>query len=76
MVNRELVDTVVSKLAVGGEIFVQTDIEFLAEEMFGLFRGDRSLTETQVKPFSIKTERERAVEAKDLPVFRAMFAKK
>jgi tRNA (guanine-N7-)-methyltransferase len=73
MVNRELVETVVSKLAVGGEIFVQTDIEFLAEEMFELFRAEKRLAETQVKPFAIKTEREKAVEAKGLPVFRAMF---
>ena len=76
MVTRELVESVIGKLADGGEIFVQTDIEFLAEEMFELFRADKSLTETQVKPFAIKTEREKAVEAKSLPVFRAMFAKK
>ena len=76
MVNRELVETVVDKLAAGGHIFVQTDIEFLAEEMFDLFRSENKLTETQVTPFAIKTERERAVEAKSLPVFRAMFVKK
>lgn len=76
MVNAELVETVVDKLADGGEIFVQTDIEFLAEEMFELFSSNKSLTETQVKSFAVKTEREKAVEAKGLPVFRAMFAKK
>jgi tRNA (guanine-N7-)-methyltransferase len=73
MVNRELVETVVGKLAVGGEIFMQTDIEFLADEMFDLSRIHNQLIETQVKQFAIKTEREKAVEAKDLPVFRAMF---
>lgn len=76
MVNRELVETVVGRLAVGGEIFVQTDIEFLAEEMFELFRAENGLTETPVKKFAVKTEREKAVEAKNLPVFRAMFEKK
>lgn len=73
MVTSELVETVVGKLAVGGEIFVQTDIEFLAEEMFALFRAEKRLSEAQVRPFAIKTERETAVEAKGLPVFRAMF---
>lgn len=73
MVTAELVTTVVNKLAVGGEIFVQTDIEFLADEMFELFRGEKRLAESQVKSFPIKTERERAVEAKGLPVFRAVF---
>ena len=73
MVTRELVETVVGKLADGGEIFVQTDIEFLAEEMFELFRAEKRITETEVKAFAIKTERENAVEAKGLPVFRAMF---
>lgn len=76
MVNAELVETVVSRLAAGGEIFVQTDIEFLAEEMFELFRAEQRLAETHVKQFAIKTEREKAVEAKNLPVFRAMFVKK
>lgn len=76
MVNAELVETVANKLAAGGEIFVQTDIEFLAKEMFALFRANESLTEIQVKSFAIKTERETAVEVKSLPVYRAMFAKK
>lgn len=75
MVNRELVDTIVTKLAAGGQIFAQTDIGFLAEEMFELFRADNRLDETQVREFAIKTEREKAVEAKGLAVFRAMFTK-
>ena len=77
MVNRELVDTVVDKLALGGRIFVQTDIEFLAEEMFALFRSDENLDETEIteNPFPVKTEREKAVEDKNLPVYRAMFEK-
>ena len=75
MVNNELVKTVADKLAPNGEIFIQTDIEFLAEEMFDLFRGDERLTESRLdaNPFPIKTERERAVEDRNLPVFRALF---
>lgn len=78
MVNMELVESVVGKLASGGRIFVQTDIEFLADEMFELFRKDERLTEIGItaNPFPVRTEREKAVEDKDLPVYRAMFAKK
>jgi tRNA (guanine-N7-)-methyltransferase len=78
MVNAELVETVVDKLARGGRVLVQTDIEFLAEEMFELFRAAESLSEIKVKenPFTIKTEREKAVEDKGLPVYRAMWQKR
>lgn len=78
MVNSELVEAVVNKLAPGGRIFVQTDIEFLADEMFELFREAPELIEeaTCGNPFPIKTEREKAVEDKNLPVYRSMFRKK
>lgn len=75
MVNDELVEAVVGKLATDGKIFVQTDIEFLAEEMFALFRERPELTEEPLteNPFPIKTEREKAVEDKGLRVYRTMF---
>ncbi|HVF47758.1 MAG TPA: tRNA (guanosine(46)-N7)-methyltransferase TrmB [Pyrinomonadaceae bacterium] len=75
MVNRELAETVANKLDAGGMIFVQTDIEFLAEEMFALFRAHGRLMETavDVSPFPVKTEREKAVEIKGLPVYRRLF---
>jgi tRNA (guanine-N7-)-methyltransferase len=78
MVNPELVETVVRHLAAGGKIFVQTDIEFLAGEMFDLFRSREDLRELSIEenPFPVKTEREKAVEEKGLPVFRTMFEKK
>lgn len=77
MVNMELIETVLRHLAPHGRIFVQTDIEFLADEMFELFRSRAELKEipTQENPFPVKTEREKAVEEKDLPVFRAIFEK-
>jgi tRNA (guanine-N7-)-methyltransferase len=77
MVNAELVEAVAKKLAGNGRIFIQTDIESLAEEMFELFRKREELTEIKTKenPFPVKTERERAVEEKDLPVYRVMFVK-
>jgi len=78
MVNAELVETIVGKLAIGGRIFVQTDIEFLADEMFTLFRQEKGLTETLIdtNPFPVKTEREKAVEDKGLPVYRTMFERR
>lgn len=78
MVNAELVETILKHLAPGGKIFVQTDIEFLAAEMFDLFRGrEEQLREIPIteNPFPVKTEREKAVEEKDLPVYRTMFKK-
>ncbi|HTK37855.1 MAG TPA: tRNA (guanosine(46)-N7)-methyltransferase TrmB [Pyrinomonadaceae bacterium] len=78
MVSAELVKAIVGKLTAGGTIFVQTDIEFLAEEMFELFRDSAELREIKIdeNPFPIKTEREKAVEEKGLPVYRTKFVKK
>ena len=75
MVNREMVDTLAKHLAPDGRVFVQTDIENLAEEMFALFRADARFVEfpTDINPFPIRTEREKAVETKDLPVYRTTF---
>jgi len=77
MVNAELVETVVRHLASNGKIFVQTDIEFLAGEMFDIFRANENLREISIdeNPFPVKTEREKAVEERDLPVFRTIFEK-
>lgn len=77
MVTPELVDAVVRKLAAGGQIFVQTDIEFLADEMFELFRRESRLDEIEIgeNPFPVKTEREKAVEDKSLAVYRVMWQK-
>ncbi len=75
MVNPEMVDTIANHLAPGGKVFVQTDIEFLAEEMFEHFRADERFSENTIdeNPFPVKTEREKAVEDKGLPVYRKMF---
>ena len=77
MVNAELVDMIVSKLAAKGKIFVQTDIEPLAEEMFALFKADERLKmiDEIENPFPVKTERELAVESRQLPVYRKSFQK-
>jgi tRNA (guanine-N7-)-methyltransferase len=72
MVNPEMVDTIARHLAPSGKVFVQTDIEFLAEEMSEHFRSDERFRESRIdeNPFPVKTERERAVEEKELPVYR------
>jgi tRNA (guanine-N7-)-methyltransferase len=77
MVNSEMVETIVYHLAPDGKVFVQTDIEFLADEMFELFRADTRLAEIAAhgNPFPVKTEREKAVEDKDLAVYRAVWKK-
>jgi tRNA (guanine-N7-)-methyltransferase len=77
MVNEELVETIAKHLAPDGRVFVQTDIEFLAEEIFGLFRRNRSLREVPEidNLFPVKTEREKAVEDKKLSIYRALFRK-
>ena len=78
MVNDFLVETIVEHLKINGRIFVQTDVEFLAEEMFAIFRENENLREVKISenPFPIKTEREIAVEEKGLPIFRAIFEKR
>jgi tRNA (guanine-N7-)-methyltransferase len=75
MVNDEMVKTICRHIAPGGRVFVQTDIEFLAEEMFELFRSREEFTEaaSAENPFPVKTEREKAVEEKGLSVFRTVF---
>jgi len=77
MVNAELVRAVEEKLAPGGRIFVQTDIEPLADEMFGLIRKNELLRKMEIdlNPFPVKTEREKAVEDKGLPVYRGLWEK-
>ncbi len=78
MVNGELVDALAKRMAFGGRVFVQTDTEFLGKEMFALFRADVRFREESISanPFLVRTEREKAVEEKDLPVYRSLFIKK
>ncbi len=77
MVNAEMVATLANRLAPGGRVFIQTDIEPLAEEMFALFRANQRFQEspTDKNPFPVKTERENAVEDKQLPIYRTLFIK-
>ncbi len=78
MVTGDLVETIVEHLKIPGKVFIQTDVDFLAEEMFAAFRENTNLRETEISenPFPVKTERETAVEEKALPIYRKMFEKK
>jgi len=77
MVNDAMVDTIAQRLSPGGRVFVQTDIESLAEEMFDLFRADKRFYEEAIadNPFPVKTEREKAVEENGLLVYRKVFVR-
>ncbi len=77
MVNKQLVEMIAARIAPGGRVFIQTDIESLADEMFRMFRGNERFEEIAIdaNPFPIKTEREKAVEDKGLPVKRALFGR-
>ncbi|NNF00288.1 MAG: tRNA (guanosine(46)-N7)-methyltransferase TrmB [Pyrinomonadaceae bacterium] len=78
MVKDNLVETISAKLAEEGEILVQTDVEFLAEEMFELFEQHKLLIPIGIdeNPLAVKTEREISVENRDLPIYRRIFEKK
>lgn len=77
MVTPELAEVLEMRLSPGGRLFVQTDIDFLAEQMFGIFRARPLFREIlqDTNPFPVKTEREIAVEKKGSPIYRAMWEK-
>ncbi len=77
MVTGDLVATIIEHLGISGEIFVQTDVDFLAEEMFAILRANASLNEIEIaeNPFPVKTEREKSVEERSLPIYRRLFKK-
>ncbi|HSK74467.1 MAG TPA: tRNA (guanosine(46)-N7)-methyltransferase TrmB [Pyrinomonadaceae bacterium] len=77
MVNDNLVETIAAHLSSNGKVFIQTDVDFLADEMFDFFEKNEGFRRIEIEenPFPVKTEREKAVEEKQLPVFRAVFEK-
>lgn len=77
MVKDKMVETIAKHLKPDGKILVQTDVKFLAEEMFEFFRNIEKLREIEIKenPLQIKTEREISVESRNLPIYRRLFRK-
>lgn len=78
MVKVGLINDVAAHLSPGGKVFIQSDVEEVAEEICGFFAENPEFKKADVleNPFPVKTEREGAVEEKGLPVYRAMFEKK
>ncbi|MBW4648140.1 MAG: tRNA (guanosine(46)-N7)-methyltransferase TrmB [Kastovskya adunca ATA6-11-RM4] len=81
VVQPELVEDIATYLAVGGIVFLQSDIEIVAQEMRDRFDeqpafqrqgGESWLTNN---PFPIPTEREGSTLSRNEPVYRALFVK-
>ena len=81
VVQNELVQTLVNHLAEGGRVFLQSDIEEVASQMYDRFAShpllvrQHSTTWLGTNPMAVATERERYVLEQNLPVYRAMFYK-
>jgi tRNA (guanine-N7-)-methyltransferase len=81
VVQPALVSILVNYLAVGGTVFLQSDILEVATEMRDRFRENPSLTQQHsqewlsTNPFPVATEREAYVLAQGLPVYRVLFQK-
>ncbi|MDZ7957992.1 MAG: tRNA (guanosine(46)-N7)-methyltransferase TrmB [Aulosira sp. DedQUE10] len=82
IVQPELVAELANYLAVGGVVFLQSDIEFLALEMRNHFAENPAFqklsAEEWVKenPLPVATEREIGTQKKGEPVYRALFIKR
>jgi tRNA (guanine-N7-)-methyltransferase len=82
VVQPELVTELANYLAVGGVVFLQSDIQFVAEEMCDRFYEHPAFeklgttTWLAENPLPVPTEREIATFNKGEPVYRALFRKK
>ena len=75
MVTDKLVNTISENLALNGQVLVQTDVEFLANEMFELFEQNKGFERIEIEKniLPVKTEREKSVEDRNLPIYRTLF---
>ncbi|MBD2213933.1 tRNA (guanosine(46)-N7)-methyltransferase TrmB [Calothrix sp. FACHB-156] len=82
IVQPELVAELANYLAVGGVVFLQSDIESLALEMRNLFAENPVFQKLSAEewltgnPLPVATEREIATQNKGEPVYRALFIKR
>ncbi len=82
VVQPELVTELAKYLVVGGIVFLQSDIEFVAVEMGDRFHENPAFeklgttTWLAENPLPVPTERELATQKKGEPVYRALFRKK
>jgi tRNA (guanine-N7-)-methyltransferase len=80
VVQPDLVNDIVRYLPSGGEVFLQSDLEWVCQEMCDRFSENPALIRSQSEwldpnPLGIPTERETATLNKGLPVYRAIFRK-
>jgi len=82
IVQPELVAELANYLAIGGVVFLQSDIEFLALEMRNIFAQNPAFQKLSAKewltenPLPIATEREISTQKRGEPVYRALFIKR
>lgn len=81
VVQPELVNNLAYYLAVGTEVFVQSDIQDVAVEMCDRFSEHPAFDRTQPdwlthNPLPLSTEREQSTLNRNEPVYRALFIKK
>ncbi|MBD2302132.1 tRNA (guanosine(46)-N7)-methyltransferase TrmB [Nostoc sp. FACHB-190] len=81
VVQPELVTELAAYLAVGGVVFLQSDMKFIAVEMCDRFAENSAFTKIGTdewlaeNPLPVPTEREIATQNKGEPVYRALFVK-
>jgi tRNA (guanine-N7-)-methyltransferase len=79
VVQPKLVNELADYLPIGGTVFLQSDIEFVAIEMSDRFSENPAFKKQHTQqwladnPFSIATEREKRVMLRGEPVYRAIF---
>ncbi|MEH2444134.1 tRNA (guanosine(46)-N7)-methyltransferase TrmB [Nostoc sp.] len=82
VVQPELVAELASYLAVGGIVFVQSDMEFIAVEMRDRFAANPAYQKVGTEewlaenPLPVPTEREIGTQKKGEPVYRALFIRR
>jgi tRNA (guanine-N7-)-methyltransferase len=78
VVQPELVNDIARYLPSGGEVLLQSDLEWVAQEMCDRFSEHPAFERTQAEwlepnPLGVPTEREVSTLSKDLPVHRAIY---
>lgn len=78
LVQPELVDTLATHLAIGGIVFLQSDVEAVAVEMCDRFQAHSAFHRQgtdwlATNPLAVPTEREISTLSRDEPVYRALF---
>ncbi len=78
IVQPELVDDIAGYLPLSGQVFLQSDLEWVAQEMCDHFAANPAFRRTQPQwlepnPLGLPTERETATLNRGLPVYRAIY---